>query len=77
MRSIKRGEELCWDYAYDESNPKFRMRCRCGHAQCRGMVTGRDWQLLVNDPRCSKYFSPSLRRHIEVVGQTGPYRGNN
>ncbi len=67
MRAIQRGEELCWDYAFGESNPKFRMRCRCGAAGCRGVVTGRDWQMLVNDPDKAKYFSAELRRHIAAV----------
>lgn len=38
MRAIKRGEELCWDYAYAETNPKFRMKCRCGAIGCRRVV---------------------------------------
>ncbi|MDP2826365.1 MAG: SET domain-containing protein-lysine N-methyltransferase [Sulfuritalea sp.] len=67
MHAIKRGEELCWDYAFGESNPKFRMRCRCGAAGCRGVVTGNDWQVLVNDPNKAKYFSAELRRHIAAV----------
>ena len=72
MRTIKRGEELCWDYAFDESNSKFRMRCRCGSIRCRGMVTGGDWQLLVNDSGCRKYFSAGLRRHVKAVWQAAP-----
>jgi hypothetical protein len=27
MRKIKKGEELSWDYGYDETNPKFKMSC--------------------------------------------------
>ena len=34
MRLIKRGKELCWDYGFAETNPKFRMKCRCGTAVC-------------------------------------------
>ena len=67
MRAVSKGEELCWDYAFDESNSKFRMRCHCGSVRCRGMVTGGDWRLLVNDSDCRKYFSAGLRRHVQAV----------
>jgi len=64
MRAIKRGEELCWDYGFAESNPKFRMECHCGASDCRGVVTGRDWQHLMADPNKLAYFSCYLRRFI-------------
>jgi hypothetical protein len=62
MRAIRRGEELCWDYAFAESNPKFRMKCRCGAVDCRGVVTGKDWQHLVSEPNKRNYFLSDLRR---------------
>lgn len=65
MRSIKRGEELCWDYAFAESNPKFSMKCRCGAVDCRGVVTGTDWQHLKLDPNKLRYFSADLRRLVQ------------
>jgi hypothetical protein len=67
MRAIKRGEELCWDYAYAESNPKFRMKCHCGAVGCRGVVTGKDWRRLMADTSKLRYFSPDLRRLVESV----------
>lgn len=67
MRAIRRGEELTWDYAFAELNPKFRMKCRCGAADCRRVVTGRDWQRMANSPHKARYFSPDLRRHIANV----------
>ena len=60
MRSIKKGEELCWDYSFDETNPKFKMKCSCGSNNCRGLVTGNDWKLLVNNRKIIKYLSPKL-----------------
>ena len=62
MRTIKRGEELCWDYGFAELNPQFRMECRCGAVECRGVVTGTDWQRLKSDPNKLRYFSPDLCR---------------
>lgn len=67
MRTIQRAEELCWDYAFGETNPKFRMRCYCGSAQCRGVVKGTDWRVLVNEGNSRKYFSAGLRGFIEAV----------
>ncbi len=67
VRAIRRGEELCWDYAYAETNPKFRMRCRCGAVACRGVVTGGEWRRLMADPEKLRYFSPDLLRFIQVT----------
>ena len=71
MRSIKRGEELCWDYAFDENNPKFRMRCHCGAVNCRCVVTGCDWLALSADAGCIRYFSTALRG---LVASQAPLR---
>lgn len=76
MRAIKRGEELCWDYGFAEGNPNFRMKCRCGAVDCRGVVTGKDWQRLKSDPNKLRYFSADLRRLVQEVGggmQTSRY----
>lgn len=39
-RSIRAGEELCWDYSTSEDDPAWSMPCRCGAPTCRGLVTG-------------------------------------
>jgi uncharacterized protein len=44
IRNIKSGEELCWDYGLGESNPNFRMICKCGSKVCRRVITGNDWK---------------------------------
>ena len=67
MRTIRCGEELCWDYAYAETNPKFRMRCRCGTDGCRGVVTGKDWRNLMADTSKLRYFSAELLKLVESV----------
>jgi SET domain-containing protein len=46
IRNIKKGEELTWDYALGETNPKFKMICKCGSKKCRRVVTGNDWKKL-------------------------------
>ena len=64
MRAIKRGEELCWDYGFAETNPKFRMKCQCGTVDCCGIVTGTDWKRLKSLPTKLQYFSADLRRLV-------------
>lgn len=39
MRRIEPGEELTWDYEMTEKNDYgWRMRCRCGSAECRRVI---------------------------------------
>ncbi len=61
IRKIKKGEELTYDYALAESNPKFKMRCRCNSKNCRGVVTGNDWKNKKLRSEKSKYMLPRLR----------------
>jgi SET domain-containing protein len=44
IRNIKKGKELTYDYGLAESNPRFRMRCKCGSKKCRMTITGDDWK---------------------------------
>src|SRR6266849_31294 len=44
-RSIKKGEELTYDYALAESNPNFLMECKCGSANFLHLETGNDWKV--------------------------------
>jgi hypothetical protein len=64
-RLVRKGDELTYDYALAESNPHFRMECRCGAAQCRSVITGNDWK----DPEFREknlgYMLPRLRRASE------------
>lgn len=62
MRNIKKGEELSYDYGLIESNPKFKMRCGCQATNCRIIITGNDWKLLMRDNNKKKYMHPFLVR---------------
>lgn len=42
-RNIKRDEELFLDYGRMFTDPKYKLNCACGAANCRGQVTGADW----------------------------------
>src|SRR5579863_1390740 len=42
IQNISEGDEICYDYALIESNPRFSMRCDCGAVRCRHVITGND-----------------------------------
>lgn len=62
MRNIKKGEELTWDYGFGESNPNFRMVCKCGTKKCRKLITGNDWKNLILNQKFYKYMLPNLKK---------------
>jgi hypothetical protein len=61
-RDIFKGEELTYDYALAESNPRFRMECNCGSSHCRRIVTGNDWKDPAFRAKNLSYMLPHLRR---------------
>ncbi|HEY4509359.1 MAG TPA: SET domain-containing protein [Candidatus Paceibacterota bacterium] len=65
IKNIKKGEELFWDYGYDENNSRFKMKCVCGSNNCRQIITGNDWMMLMKDKNKFKYFSPKLKKFIK------------
>lgn len=40
IRPIAPGEEIAWDYSTTQADSGWRMACRCGSPQCRGVVRG-------------------------------------
>jgi SET domain-containing protein len=56
MRDIRVGEELTIDYAMFGGDTK-PMRCRCGAAACRKVITRADWRLKVLQKKYAGYFS--------------------
>lgn len=65
MRDIYPDEEVCFDYAMSDATPYDEFTCACGTANCRGRVTGNDWQLPQLQERYAGYFSPYIQRRIE------------
>lgn len=63
MRDIQPAEELTTDYAlfddYEGSMP-----CQCGAENCRGEITGHDWQRPDLQRKYDGYFSWYLQRRI-------------
>jgi uncharacterized protein len=67
MRDIAVGEEICFDYAMCDGSEYDEFTCLCGTAECRGRITGRDWQNPALWERYGGYFSPYLQRRIEQL----------
>jgi SET domain-containing protein len=69
MRPIEAGEEVCFDYAMTDGSPYDEFDCNCGAPNCRGRVTGDDWQRPELWERYAGYFSPYLQRRIDRLKQ--------
>jgi len=67
MRDIAPGEEICFDYAMCDSLPYDEFDCECGKRDCRGRVTGDDWQIRELQRRYAGYFSPYLQNRIDAL----------
>lgn len=63
---IRPGEELTIDYATHTGSETWTMRCKCGAAACRGVVTGRDWRLPELQRAYGRHWSPPLLERIDV-----------
>jgi hypothetical protein len=67
MRDIKAGEEVCFDYAMCDTMPYDEFDCKCGQPNCRGRVSGNDWQRPELQKRYAGYFSPHVQRRIDEM----------
>lgn len=63
MRDIKKGEELCLDYAV-AMNTEYELNCNCGAKNCRGTITGFDWKKKEIQERYSGYFAYFITKLI-------------
>lgn len=67
LRTITVGEEICYDYAMTDGSSYDEFECQCGAANCRGRITGNDWQLPNLQVRYAGHFSPYLQRRIDQM----------
>ena len=65
LRHVPAGHELTIDYAMIDGDPAEVMDCECGSAECRGVVTGSDWQREDLQRRYAGYFSRYLQDRID------------
>jgi uncharacterized protein len=70
MRDIAPGEELTHDWATTD-DLDYEMECKCGHQNCRRIVTGRDWMKTELQERYKGWFCWFLQRKIDARRQDG------
>ncbi|CAA9268927.1 MAG: hypothetical protein AVDCRST_MAG42-3329 [uncultured Chthoniobacterales bacterium] len=63
MRDIRAGEKLTHDRTMTDDD-ESSTECRCAVADCRGTVTGKDWQLPELQRRYDNFFSAHLLEKI-------------
>jgi len=66
-RSVAAGEEATIDYATQSGAPGFRMTCRCGASNCRGLVTSDDWADKGMQARYAGHWVPALQARIDAT----------
>jgi SET domain-containing protein len=72
MRSIAAGEEVTIDYAMCDGTAYDEFECACGAQNCRGSITGNDWQIEELWERYAGYFSPYLQQRIDKLQTADP-----
>jgi SET domain-containing protein len=63
MRDIGAGEELTHDWCTTDDDD-YSVECKCGSANCRQTLTGKDWQRPELQKRYAGYFSAYLAEKI-------------
>jgi SET domain-containing protein len=64
MRDIRAGEELTHDWVTTDDD-NYTVKCNCGAKNCRGTLTGKDWQRPELQERYAGYFSAHLAEKIK------------
>ena len=64
MRDVAAGEELTHDWATTD-DLDYEMECNCGSPECRGTITGKDWQKPELQEKYRGWFCWFLERKIE------------
>ncbi|MCX6761293.1 MAG: hypothetical protein NTY33_00390 [Candidatus Moranbacteria bacterium] len=68
IKNVKAGDELCYDYGFVKTNPKFRLKCKCKSKNCRKIITGDDWKNLEYRKKNIRHMSPDV---IELIQKEG------
>ena len=63
IRDIKSGEEIVFDYAFNETYFE-PFKCNCKMYNCRKIIKPTDWQIKEIQEKYSEYFSPYLKNKI-------------
>jgi SET domain-containing protein len=63
VRNIRAGEELTHDWCVTDDDD-YSVKCNCRSSNCRGTLTGKDWQRPDLQKRYAGYFSSYLAEKI-------------
>ncbi len=63
LRDIEAGEELTHDWCTTDDDD-YSVKCNCRSSNCRGTLTGKDWQRPELQKRYAGYFSAYLAEKI-------------
>ena len=66
MRDIRASEELTHDWAMTDDDD-YSIECNCGAANCRKILTGKDWRRPDLQKRYAGHFSAYLARKIALL----------
>jgi hypothetical protein len=66
MADIEVGEELTFDYAMTDSSQYDEFKCFCRKENCRGKITGKDWQDSILQSMYKNYFSSFITKLIKL-----------
>ena len=66
MRDISVNEELTHDWATTD-DLDYEMRCKCGSANCRGTITGKDWMKKDLQEKYKGWFCWFLQQRIDAL----------
>jgi SET domain-containing protein len=64
LRDIAAGEELTHDWCTTD-NGNYNFKCNCGAPNCRGTLSGKDWQKPELQEKYAGYFSAYLEKKIQ------------
>ena len=72
LRDISPFEELSYDYNFSLFNPAEGQPCKCGSAQCRGVIGGKSQRVnMVINLTCYSYslicIDKNYRRHVHIA----------
>jgi len=65
IKEVNEGDELFYDYGLLQSDPDFKLVCKCGSNNCRKIITGNDWENPQYAKKNYRYMVPELKAIIK------------
>jgi SET domain-containing protein len=69
MRDIEKNEEVVFDYGmtlyHSKGSVSYKMKCLCGHKNCRKFITDNDWKIPTLQKKYHGYFQYFIQEKID------------